>query len=183
MVESIIRHYNIIGEEHHKYISDMLSSHSRSWVFQKSMPNTDNVFLMSSLDATETKFFLQHFNQYIEKYKADNLNGTFAFERAYINCHHSYHPGDWHIDNESGFTLLYYPETDIDFNNEGGTEIKDHGIEPYIKNSILIFPANRLHQAQGHSINGKLRFSIALKFRKHLTFADKLKGKSYEQES
>lgn len=113
-------------------------------------------------------------NQFYGDYVKENCIDfdQVKLERIYVNCHPSHHPGDWHVDGGTGFTLLYYPDLDIDYGDEAGLEIEDHGIEPYIPNSVLIIPGDVPHRAHMHTQIGKFRFSIAIKFRIILPIPD-----------
>jgi hypothetical protein len=161
----IKRYYDIITEqEDFKTIIKILTN--RNWVIQSSNIDDTNNFFMSNLFDDEINFYLQKFDSVLSMYAKNNgIQETLFIERAYINCHPCYHPGNWHVDNLTGFTLLYYPETETDFGDEGGTDFKNFNFEKYIPNSILIFPADELHMATEHSQKGKFRYSIAFKFR------------------
>lgn len=127
-----------------------------------------SVFFAKDIDGDEKTFIWEflsiYFSQYTRKYKIKST--TLKPYRSYVNCHPAYHPSDWHLDSdENGITMIYYPDIGINYGDEGGLEIKDHGIEPYIPNSLIIMPANILHRAQMHTMIGKLRFSIAIKLK------------------
>lgn len=159
------RYLNAIDQENLITTLDIIENKDRIWKFQTSDPFSLNIFFISYLLEHEQEFFLTKLNDIKNDYILENniTRGVF-FERSYINCHPCYHPGDFHIDNSHGFTMLYYPPSAENFKNQGGTEIVGHGTEPYISNSVLIFPANCLHSAQEHSVKGKFRFSAAFKF-------------------
>jgi hypothetical protein len=146
-----------------KNIEDILSN--RLWSIQSSYTGSSINFFMSVLDHTEIVFFDRLFRDLVKDYTKENNINEFEFERAYINCHPCQHPGDWHVDGKSGFTLLYYPVSATDFGLEGATDFKDFEIQYYIGNSVLIFPANTDHMATEHRHPGILRYSIAFKFK------------------
>ena len=160
----IKRYLNVVSESNLETIEKILIN--RTWKIQSSKPNDPTIFLMSELEDNEINFFIEIFSNLIIEYaQQNNIYEEISFERAYINCHPCYHPGDWHIDNEFGFTVLYYPLSKTDFGIEGATDFKDIGPQFYIGNSLLIFPSNILHMATEHSHKGVLRYSIAFKFK------------------
>lgn len=159
------RYLDIIKQEDILAVKHIIENKDRIWKFQTSDPFSTNIFFISYLLENEQEFFLEKLNAIKDDYiLRNNIKEKVSFERSYINCHPCHHPGDFHIDNLSGFTMLYYPSSEENFENDGGTEIVGHGVEPYISNSVLIFPANFLHAAQGHTIKGKFRYSVAFKF-------------------
>ena len=123
----MIRHEDVVNSEFHfAKIKQIISS--KKWVIQTSDTRSKTIlFFYAELTPNEVLFFTDLFKEYVKEYKnkyiVENNIDTIVFERAYINCHPAYHPGAWHIDNEYGFTLLYYPVTDFDFKDEGGLEI------------------------------------------------------------
>jgi hypothetical protein len=145
-----------------KNIEDMLST--RLWTIQSSYKDSHINFFMSYLNHVEVNFFERLFRDLINDYAETNNINKFNLKRAYVNCHPCHHPGDWHIDGESGFTLLYYPISTTDFGLEGATDFKDYAPQYYIGNSVLIFPANVEHMAAEHRQQGVFRYSIAFKF-------------------
>lgn len=145
-----------------EHIEDLLST--RLWIIQSSNSDNRTNFFMSYLDQVEVNFFEQQFRTIISEYTRENNIDKFDFERAYINCHPCGHPGNWHIDGDNGFTLLYYPLSKTDFGTEGATAFKDKGICYYKNNSIVIFPANIEHMATEHSHKSTFRYTIAFKF-------------------
>jgi hypothetical protein len=136
---------------------------SKKWVIHKSSNSSANSFFNSNLTPNEVLFFNDLFKEYKNNYIDENDIHDVIFERAYINCHPSHHPGDWHTDNEYGFTLIYYPVSEVDFKDEGGIDIENN-YEPYTSNSLCIFPANLKHRARMHTLVGILRYSIAFKY-------------------
>jgi len=161
---NVRRYYNVLNSAYFGQVDQILNH--RFWTMQTSDQNTKNVFFFSPLNDEEIQFFANHTANLFREYLAENSIpvSEATFERAYINCHPCYHPGDWHVDNSSGVTMLYYPNSPVDFGQEGGTEIDTHGYEPYVSNSLLIFPAHLLHFARQHTVHGAFRFSIAFKF-------------------
>lgn len=86
--------------------------------------------------------------------------------RMYVNC---FAPGEnpyFHIDGESGYTLLYYPNLEWSLQDGGETQfhIEDsvQGISP-VPNRLTIFDASILHRAT--SFRNQYRFTIAIKYR------------------
>ena len=161
---NIKRHINVVtSSEDLKNIEDLLLD--RLWAIQSSSMGGSASFFMSILDHIEIVFFDRLFRDLVIDYVKENNINKFEFEVAYINCHPCQHPGDWHTDGESGFTLLYYPISKTDFGLEGATDFKDFETQYYIGNSILIFPANIEHMATEHRHPGIFRYSIAFKFK------------------
>ena len=161
----IKRYLNVIDLESLLAVKNIVENKDRIWKFQTSDPFSFNTFFISYLLENEQDFFLKKLNDIKNDYIIENkIIKVIFLERCYVNCYPCYHPGDFHIDNTQGFTLLYYPLSEENFENHGGTEIINHGIEPYISNSVLIFPSNCLHSAQEHTIKGKFRFTVAFKF-------------------
>ena len=93
--------------------------------------------------------------------------------RAYANAHNygKHNGGRWHTDegdNGSGWCnatmLIYLQEWDERW--LGGTMFKDgdevHTI-PYIRNRMVVFPANIPHKAEYHLNKDFMRFSLAFK--------------------
>lgn len=161
----IKRYENVLDQSLHSRVDEILYSLLRFWRFQTSRtndPENQKPFLIGIMETSEINFFLKYFQSYLEDYINKN-NQKVLFERAYINAQYCYQPGDWHVDNDTGFTMLYYPHSKIDFGDEAGLEIKDHGIEKYIPNSLLFFPANIPHKSLEHS-KKQYRFSVAFKF-------------------
>jgi hypothetical protein len=159
----IQRFFNVINDQTDlQQISEMVSvfNSKRSWHFQGSSKDSKLAFFISYLSQDELNLFSKHLHQYLVQYEP---NVQFVLERAYINCNPAHVGGDWHTDGTNGITLLYYPNTEFDFNSYGGTDFEHHGIENYIKNSILIFPAESSHKAVAHKIDGAYRFSVAIK--------------------
>ena len=160
----IKRYLNVVAESNLLTVEQILVN--RTWKIQSSNPNDFSIFLMSDLKEDEIIFFEGIFSNLIVDYiHENNIKEEILFERAYINGHPCYHPGDWHTDNPFGFTALYYPLSKTDFGFEGATDFKDIGPQYYIGNSLLIFPSNILHMATEHSQKGILRYSIAFKFK------------------
>jgi len=162
---NIERYHNIIPLELSALIKEIVWRSG----FGMECSNLESEFSFFSRDLEETEKIVLwdilniYFYQYTIKYKIDPL--TLKPNRIYVNCHPAYHPGDWHTDSsEPAITMIYYPDIDIDYVNEGGLEIENHGIEPYIANSLLIIPSNIRHRTQMHTLIGKMRFSIAIKF-------------------
>lgn len=161
---NIKRHTDVIkSSEDLKNIEDLLSN--RLWTIQSSSIGGSASFFMSILDHIEIVFFDRLFRDLVKDYIKENNINEFEFERAYINCHPCQHPGDWHVDGESGFTLLYYPISKTDFGLEGATDFKGYATQYYIRNSVLIFPANIEHMATEHKQPGVFRYTIAFKFK------------------
>ena len=160
---NIIRHTNALHAEDMGFVRTLLKD--RTWTVQSSMESDGSRFFMSGLNRKEIDFFYQRWSTFVKKYVEDNLiSAPIKFERAYINCHPCFHPGHWHIDNYEGFTLIYYPESEVEFGDEGGTDIMGFGYQAYIPNSFIIFPANVMHMAREHSAKGVFRYSVAFKF-------------------
>ena len=85
--------------------------------------------------------------------------------RSYVNI---FSPGEipyYHIDNNRGFTVLYYANLSYNINQGGETSFLINnnitGILPY-PGRITIFSANVLHRA--NSYRDHHRFTIALKY-------------------
>jgi hypothetical protein len=158
-----IKHYkNVIPQNEFSAIENILKN--RNWIIQSSTGDGDTSFFYSEINQNEVNCFEKYFGPLVQEYiKENNITNQIFFERAYINCHPCYHPGSWHIDNESGLTLLYYPISKVNFKKEGGTAFKDF-TQYYVENSLLIFPANMLHMATEHSHKGIFRYTVAFKF-------------------
>lgn len=162
----VVRHADVVKSAFHLLtIKELISS--KKWSIQRS-DTINTLFFYAALTPNEilffNDFFMEYYNDYRNKYIVENNIDTVVFDRAYINCHPAYHPGSWHADNESGFTLLYYPVTYFDFKDEGGLEIENE-YQPYVPNSLCIFDGNLKHRARMHTIVGALRFSIAFKYK------------------
>lgn len=159
----IERYYDCFSYLENERILGIL--HTDNYGIQKSYEKSNLLFFLKHLNKEEISFFWSHlkifFIRYTEKHNIDA--DQLYFERVYVNCHPAFHPGDWHRDGEEGLTLLYYPDNEVDFKNEGGLEIEGHGVESYVPNSLIIMPAEVLHRAQIHTIIGQIRFSVAFK--------------------
>ena len=161
----IKRYKNVVNSKEINKINVILYSLIRFWRFQTSRtvdPENQKPFLIGILEISEINYLLGLFQPYIQDY-LNEFPQKVKFERAYLNAQFCYQPGDWHSDNETGFTVLYYPDNGIDFGDEAGLEFKDHGVEKYISNSLIIFPANIAHRSLEHSKHD-YRFSIAFKY-------------------
>ncbi len=161
----IKRHTNaIVNQQDLNQIKEMIDSYNsnRYWQFQRSKSESTTSFFISYLNDYEIKLLYRNLFSFVERY---DDNSKLKLDRAYINCYPAYTGGDWHTDGDAGITVLYYPNTDLNFDSEGGTEFEHHGVEKYIKNSIIIFPANHSHRALEHTMQGKYRFSIAVKLK------------------
>ena len=158
-----IKHFkDVIPQNEFNAVENILKD--RNWTIQSSNEHKRTSFFYSEMNQNEVNFFVTYIESLLNEYiKENNITNQIFLERAYINCHPCFHPGDWHTDNNSGFTVLYYPNSKVDFKEEGSTAFKDF-IQPYIKNSVLIFPANILHMATEHSQKGTFRYTIAFKF-------------------
>lgn len=140
---------------------------NKSYNLHKSKITSKYYFFASYLNTSEEEIYLPYLLPLLELYcKENNLSSDYYLKTAYINCHPSFHGGDWHIDNTDGVSIVYYPATHINYLNSGGIEITGYGEYPYINNSALIFSSNILHRAKYHTIEGNLRFSFAFKFTK-----------------
>jgi len=95
--------------------------------------------------------------------------------RVYVNAHNygKYNGGRWHTDegdNGNGWcnvTILFYPQQ-WQSKDLGGTLFKDGDkIETveYVRNRMIVFPANIPHKAQYHLNKKTMRYSIAYKMR------------------
>lgn len=147
------------GPDLQKISSFIDYKNQRSWIFHSSNYTNPTYFFASNLKPNETLFFLPKIKPLLSFVDKKN---EYKFLRGYINCNPPTVPGDWHID-DGKFTILYYPTSEYNYTNEGGTEFIDGTIEPYINNSALIFPANIKHKSQDHK-NKNYRFSFAFKF-------------------
>ena len=161
----ILRYLNVINDQndldHVQKMINMFSS-NRSWHFQGSTSDKDVAFFFSNLIQSELDLFYKYFNPIIQK----EYNFNLELERAYINCNPPMVGGQWHTDGDNGITILYYPLTKFKFGDQGGTEFEHHGVEKYIGNSIILFPAELKHRALEHQISNAYRFSIAIKLRR-----------------
>tara|TARA_B100000424_G_scaffold270157_2_gene268798 strand:- start:130 stop:597 length:468 start_codon:yes stop_codon:yes gene_type:complete len=92
---------------------------------------------------------------------------TFPLFRAYINFFSSGDKPNFHVDGESGYTSLFYINSEAYNSNEGGcTEIFDGkdtmtSVMPF-RNTLLTFSANKLHRAT--PFRTQPRFTVALKY-------------------
>lgn len=111
-------------------------------------------------------------HEYIYKMLNQKVLNTFEFlqplklYRMYVNC---FAPGEnpyFHIDGQTGYTLLYYPHLEWSLNDGGETQfhIEDNiqGILP-LPNRMSIFDASILHRAT--SFRNTHRFTVAIKYR------------------
>ena len=160
---NLVRHADVFAREELPAIAAMLKD--RTWTVQSSNAGDATRFFMSGLAQTEIDLFHRRLGPLVNRYIADNgVKGAVGFERAYVNCHPAFHPGHWHIDNHEGFTALYYPPSEIDFGDEGGTDVQGFGYQRYLANGLILFPANALHMAREHTAKGVFRYSVAFKF-------------------
>lgn len=85
--------------------------------------------------------------------------------RMYINCFAPSENPYFHIDGESGITILYYPNKQWEIDDGGETQFlidnEIRGILP-IPNRLVMFDANIPHKAT--SFRNTHRFSIAIKY-------------------
>jgi hypothetical protein len=159
----IKRHLNAIDPSAHKSID--MSIYNKQWNLGGQGKDSTFKFFGTVLEKHETDFFLNALSPFIDEFiKENNITDKIMLQRSHINCNPAYHPGDWHIDWPNGFTVLYFPIPESDFGDEGGTDFEGHGYEPYIPNSVLIFPGYIKHVACQHTKVGIFRFSIAFKF-------------------
>ena len=158
----IKRYYDVVEDKDLKTIDNILTD--RSWLMQSSREAGEKIFFQSFLTSDEHqllgKLFVSVLLEYIKEHNISNV----LFEKSYINCHPCFCPGSWHVDNEVGITMLYYPLSNVDFGNEGATAFENLESQPYIGNSILIFPSNLLHMANEHSHKSVFRYTFAFKF-------------------
>jgi hypothetical protein len=159
----IKRYYDVVSNADLKIIDNILNN--RSWTMQRSGMDGPKTFFESVITADEYQSLGNLFGPVLNDYIAEHNISNISLERSYINCHPCYHPGSWHIDNQAGITLLYYPLSEIDFGDEGATDFENLEKQLYIENSILIFPANLRHMATEHSHKGKFRYTFAFKFK------------------
>lgn len=161
---NIVRHTNALADDELGFVAKLLKD--RTWTVQASTEGDRTRFFMSVLSQHEIDFFHRRWSALVNRYVEENrVTAPVAFERAYINCHPCFHPGHWHMDNVNGFTLLYFPEPEVDFGDDGGTDIEGFGYQPYVPNSLIIFPANAMHMAREHTARGVFRYSVAFKFK------------------
>ena len=84
----------------------------------------------------------------------------------YINCFAPSENPYFHIDGESGMTLLYYPNIEWSINDGGETQFyideNIYGITP-IPNRMVIFDASIFHRAT--TFRNTHRFTVAIKYR------------------
>jgi hypothetical protein len=169
----IKRHLAVLPKNEYVAVRQILLTEP-GYQIQWSDQSSEYFFFYRELGREHLEWIWPFVNQYYGEYVQDNhldFNQV-KLDRIYVNCQPSHHPGDWHEDGGPGFTLLYYPDLDIDYGDEAGLEIKGHGIEPYIPNSVLIIPGDVTHRANMHTQIGKFRFSIAVKFRIILPIPD-----------
>lgn len=160
---SIVRFTDVLESIDNLFVQKIISG--KDYKIHQSTSNSVSQFFSTDLTESEIDFFFQKFKNCLFNYISSNLGDKKAvFERAYINCHPAFHPGDWHVDSVNGITALYYPESKIEFINEGGLDFKDYGYYHYIPNSLIIFPGSIEHMAVHHTKIGVLRFSIAFKW-------------------
>lgn len=96
----------------------------------------------------------------------DSHLSSMKLYRMYINCFAPSENPYFHIDGESGMTLLYYPNMDWSINDGGETQFyideNIYGITP-IPNRMVIFDASILHRAT--TFRNTHRFTVAIKYR------------------
>jgi hypothetical protein len=111
-------------------------------------------------------------NEFVYKVLNRKILETFDFlgplklYRMYVNC---FAPGErsyFHIDHNTGYTLLYYPHLEWSLNDGGETQFYlEESIQGIcaVPNRLAIFDASLLHRATPfyHSH----RFTIAIKYR------------------
>jgi hypothetical protein len=111
-------------------------------------------------------------HEFVYKLFSRKIEETFDFlqslkmYRMYVNC---FAPGEssyFHIDHDTGYTLLYYPHFDWSLNDGGETQFyideNLQGILP-VPNRLSIFDASILHRAT--SFRNRHRFTVAIKYR------------------
>jgi len=85
--------------------------------------------------------------------------------RMHLNVFAPGEHANYHIDRDSGYTLLYYPNLEWSLNDGGATEFnleeQLQGIHP-VPNRIVIFESNIWHRAT--SFRNTHRFTVAIKF-------------------
>jgi len=158
----IKRYYDVVADKDLKTIDNILTD--RNWIMQASQDDDTKTFFQSFLSSDEHQLLGELFSSVLLEYIKEHNISNALFEKSYINCHPCFCPGSWHIDNEVGFTMLYYPLSNIDFGNEGATDFENLESQPYIGNSILIFPSNLRHMAAEHSHKRVFRYTFAFKF-------------------
>ena len=96
----------------------------------------------------------------------DSHLGSMKLYRMYINCFAPSENPYFHIDGESGMTLLYYPNIEWSINDGGETQFyideNIYGITP-IPNRMVIFDASIFHRAT--TFRNTHRFTVAIKYR------------------
>jgi len=159
----IKRYLDVIDPTAHKSIE--MSIYRKPWTLGGQAKDSNYRFFGTDLDQNDKDFFLKALRPFIDEFITENnITEKIILQRSHINCNPAYHPGDWHIDWPNGFTVLYFPVSEFDIGEGGGTEFEEHGYEPYIPNSLLIFPGYIKHRSCQHTNPGTFRFSIAFKF-------------------
>lgn len=111
-------------------------------------------------------------NEFVYKLLNRKILNTFDFleplklYRMYVNCFAPNEASYFHIDHETGYTLLYYPHMEWSLNDGGETQFyideNLQGILP-VPNRLAIFDASILHRAT--SFPNQYRFTVAIKYR------------------
>jgi len=94
-----------------------------------------------------------------------SLTTVGTLQRMYINCFAPNENPFFHIDGETGYTVLYYPQPNWNENDGGTTDFlyKDHihGSFP-IGNRMVVFPQSIPHRAT--TFRDRHRFTVAVKY-------------------
>ncbi len=148
---------NFFNEETHKKIFEYCTNASYFYG-ESDFPWTPPVGMISSIGIPSEIFDL------FENKKINSLNGLSAY-RMYVNCFSSLENPYFHIDGDSGATVLYYPHLEYDLNENGETQflINDEirGVLP-LPNRLVKFDATLLHRAT--SFRSRHRFTVAIKY-------------------
>jgi len=121
-------------------------------------PWTPPVGMVSEIKSSD------YFFKLFEDKKINSLSEQKPY-RMYINCFSSNENPYFHVDGDSGSTVLYYPNLDWDISEHGETQFlidnEIRGILP-IPNRLVKFDATLLHRAT--CFRTKYRFTVAIKY-------------------
>jgi hypothetical protein len=117
------------------------------------------------LELSDIKYFNDHLFSHIKKI----TNRDWKIERIYANGQTYGLDGSFHIDNENGYTFLYYCNETWDLSWAGNTIFVDESLNQMeticpMPNGAILFPGNLLHYGQSPSRDFYgLRVTIAYK--------------------
>lgn len=178
MAESKIQVYdNVLSNHDAQMVSDIMTDKEFLWHYYHRSDKNQEIYHWHRLagrtdkEVTDRGFewIIPLWNSFMYKYKFKDVYGIDTYRRIYFNAHTFGLDPRPHRD-DGDFTMIYYPlmEWRKDWGggtiiwNEDDTKIEKH--VAYTGNRLMVFPANRLHQAQPVHIDCfRLRSCIVFK--------------------